>query len=226
MKRMLTSLLIAWAFSAASLQAQRNTDGSMPQYLYSAFSPAVVKMRNGTRNRALLNYNIVTEKMVYFKDEDYYDMISTELIDTVYLAGSKFIPVGKIFHEVLADGPIGFFIQHKGTLMSAGAPAGYGGTSQVSNTKSLTSVELSGMRYNLSLPSDFTVSLTPVFWIRIGEKYESFINERQFLRLFPEQEDKLKDFIKKSRVKFDKPATLAKLAIYCNSMPELMKQDD
>jgi len=32
--------------------AQKNSDGSMTQYLYNEFAPGLVKMKNGSRNKA------------------------------------------------------------------------------------------------------------------------------------------------------------------------------
>jgi hypothetical protein len=146
-KYFLHAAIIVMADLAGASYAQTNSDGSAPQFLFGEFSPAKVIMKNGTRSGALMNYNMVTEKMVYSKNDQLYDMINTELVDTIYLNNSTFVPVGRIFHEVLAEGRLSFYVQHKANLMSAGAPAGYGGTSQVSNTKTLTSVELSGGYY-------------------------------------------------------------------------------
>jgi hypothetical protein len=218
MKVVVPSLIAVILSTVVPVSGQSNTDGSMPQFLFRDFSPALVIMKNGSRSGAMMNYNIVTEKMVYTLNQEFYDMMNTELVDTIHLNNSKFVPLGRIFHEVAAEGPVPFFIQHKGTLMSAGAPAGYGGTSQVSNTKSLSSVELPGGYYNLSLPRDFTVSFSTVYWIRRGKDYEDFTGERQFLKLFPGKEKELKDFIKKNKIKFDKPSTIGELGKYCNGI--------
>jgi len=198
--------------------AQKNSDGSMPQYLIKEFTAGLVKMKNGSRSGALLNYNTVTEKFVFDKSGVLYDMMSTELIDTVYLDKRKFVPVGKVFHEVVVEAPICLFIQHRSSLQSPGAPAGYGGTSQVSNTKSYSSIELESGRYNLSLPSDFTVRPDPVYWIRKGGEYESFINEKQFLKIFPEREEELKKFIRQNKIRFDKTTAMVMLVNHCNTL--------
>ena len=175
-------------------------------------------MKNGSRSGALLNYNTVTEKFVFSKNGELYDMMNTELNDTVYLDKRKFVPVGKIFHEVLVEAPISLYIQHRSSLMSPGAPAGYGGTSQVSNTKSYSSIEMETGRYNLNLPSDFTVRPDPVYWIRQGRDYESFVNEKQFLKIFPGREEELKTYIKQNKIKFDRISSVIKLIDYCNDL--------
>ncbi len=167
-----------------------------------------------------MNYNTVTEKFVFDKNGLLYDMMNTELIDTVYLDNRKFVPVGKIFHEVLVEAPICLFIQHRSSLQSPGAPAGYGGTSQVSNTKSYSSIELESGRYNLNLPSDFTVRPDPVYWVRKGSTYDSFINEKQFLKIFPGREEELKKYIKQNKIKFDKIASVVILVNHCNTLPQ------
>jgi hypothetical protein len=197
-------------------KGQTNSDNSEPQYLFPDFEEGMVKMKNGKSQKIILNYNIVSEKMVYRKDEQLYDMVNTEMMDTVFLQDYLFIPVGKIFHQILLVGPISLFIQQKGDLIPPGTPAGYGGTSQVSSTKLLSSVELSSGHFNLKLPDDFKVQYSPVYWIRRESNYDSFTNERQFLKLFPGRETELKKFIKENHLKIDRIPDLVKLVEHCN----------
>jgi len=198
--------------------AQTTADGSMPQFLFQEFSMGRVKMKNGQVQNSILNYNIVTEKMVYENGKDLYDMTNTELIDTVFVQNSMFVPSGKVFFEVLLAAPVSLFVQHTGSVMPPGAPAGYGGTSQVSSTKKLSGVELSSGYYNLKLPKDYQVQINPVYWIRAGKEYSSFINDRQFLKLFPDKEAELKKYIKDNRIKFSRQSDIVKLAWHYNEI--------
>jgi hypothetical protein len=162
------------------LKSQTTSDGSSPQFLFPDFTTGKVKMKNGSSQSIVLNYNTVSEKMVYEKDDKLYDMISTELMDTVFVQNSKFVPVGQVFYEVLLEAPVSLFVQHKGDLLPPGAPAGYGGTSD-------------------------------------NNKY-SFINEKQFLKIFPGKEGDLKQFIKQNRIKFNKLSNLIRLVEHCNEL--------
>ena len=65
-------------------KAQTTPDGSAPQFLFPEFSMSKVKMKNGNIQSIRLNYNTVSEKMVYQKDDNLYDMLNTDMIDTVY----------------------------------------------------------------------------------------------------------------------------------------------
>ena len=202
----------------AMLHGQVSSSGQMPQYLYPEFSKADVLMKGGRTNTAQMNYNIVTEKMVFISNDNYYDMTNPEQADTVYINGTKFVPVGKAFYEVLVSKPIALYYQHKGNLMSAGKPVGYGGTSQTSSSTYISNIELSGRQTNLPLPKDFIVNPAPVFWIRTGDKWSDFINEKQFLSLFPEKSSQIKSYIKENRIKIDKPENLARLVKYCATL--------
>jgi hypothetical protein len=199
-------------------ESQTTSDGSRPQFLFPGFSMGKVKMKNGSSQSMLLNYNTVSEKMVYEKDKKLYDMINTESYDTIFLQKSKFVPVGKVFHEVLVVDTISLFIQHKGTIEPPGKPAGYGGPSQVSNTKLRSSVELSMGYWNLELPKDYIVKADPVFWIRKDDNMFSFATERQFLKIFPDNEEEYKLYIKQNKIKFDRLSNVVKLIEHCNEI--------
>jgi hypothetical protein len=202
------------------LRAQTKPDGTAPQFLFEDFSTGKVKMKNGNIQTIVLNYNTVSEKMVYEKDNKLYDMINTEMIDTVSIAESKFIPVGKAFYEILLVAPLTLFVEYIGEVLPPGAPAGYGPPSQVSNTKYMTSANFSMGYYNLKLPKDYTVKLDWLFWIRKDDSMLSFATEKQFLKLFPDKEGVFKKYIKQNRIKFDKLQNVVSLIQYCN---EVMK---
>jgi hypothetical protein len=214
-------LLVFWTgltliVGSMHINAQTNRDGSSPQFLFPEFIKGEVVLKNGQKQYALMNYNTVSEKMTYMQGEKIYDMIDIDKIDTIKIYQSKFIPAGQIFHEVLVKGNTPLFVQHKGDLIPPGKPVGYGGTSQVASSTYLTSVGLSSGYYNLELPSDFEVKLNPVFWITRNGTPESFVTEKQFLKLFPEKAAELKKHIKQFRIKFDRIPDVMRLVEFMN----------
>ena len=213
-------IVMAALFAAipASILCQTTSDGSMPQYYFLNFTQGKVIMKNGQVQTPMMNYNTVTEKMVFTRDEKYYDLSNPEMVDTVIIQDIRFVPAGKVFYEVLITGPAALFLQYKGELLPAGKPVGYGGTSQVASSTYVTTVDLSGGRYNLPLPTDFTVKISPVYWIRRNGGMVSFLNEKQFLNLFPDKTDKLKAFIRGNRIKIDRKEDVIKLVNYCTGL--------
>jgi hypothetical protein len=196
---------------------QTTSTGTMPQYLFPEFKPGRVLMKTGQTQTPEMNYNIVTEKMVFVRDTKYYDLTNPEMVDTIYLQECKFVPAGKAFYEILVNGKNDLFAEHKGDLLTAGKPVGYGGTSQVSSSNYISSVQFAGMQYNLPLPPDFLIKQSVIYWIRTGEEMSSFINEKQFLKLFPAESANLKSFIKENRIKIDHPEHIIKLVKYLNT---------
>jgi len=216
MKR--TLAYICFIIFILPVKAQTTPDGSAPQFLFPEFSMSKVRMKNGNIQNIRLNYNTVSEKMVYQKDDNLYDVVNTEMIDTVFIQESKFVPAGKVFYEILLAAPISVFVQYQGKLIPPGTAAGYGGTSQVSNTKNLSSVSLSSGYYNLKLPADYTIRLDQVYWIRKDNNMFTYTTERQFLKLFPDKEAELKQFIKKYHINFDKLPDQIRLAERLNDL--------
>ena len=213
-----TIYLLIGVILTLPVNAQTNADGDSPQFLYTDFTKSKVRMKNGQIQYIVLNYNTVSEKMVFQRDDQLYDMVNTEMVDTVFLQNSRFVPAGKVFYEVLYAAPVSFFVQYQGELLPPGTPAGYGGTSQVSNTKNLSSVQLSSGYYNLKLPTDYTVKTNLLYWIRKDGNMYSFANERQFLKLFPDKETELKKIIKQNKIKFDRLPDMVKLAEFYNQV--------
>jgi hypothetical protein len=215
-----TNVIMAGLFAGVPVivTCQTNSSGSMPQYLFKDFAKSEIKLKRGESQTQMMNYNKVTEKMIFTRDNQYYELTNAEIVDTIFLNDCKFVPVGKTFYEVLADGPATLFIQHKSSLLPAGKQVGYGGTSQIASADYLSSVKLQGGQYNLPLPSDYIVNDGAVYWIRKGDIWSDFNNEKQFLKIFPVNSVQIKDFIRKNRIKFDKPDNLVKLVMFCNTL--------
>jgi hypothetical protein len=206
--------LIITLFSVA---AQSNADGSMPQYLFPEFIKARILMKNGQLQEELMNFNTVTERMVYLKSSKYYDLVNPDMVDTVYFGNIRFITIGKYFYELLYKGSVTLLLQHKGSLFSAGAEVGYGGKSQLAATDYLSSVDLASGRFNLPIPADFVVQPSPVYWIKRKEELIDFTTEKQFLKVWPDKNGQIKEFIKENRLKTDKPEDMARIIEFaCN----------
>ena len=209
------------AICSIQLCAQTETGQNMAQYLFPDFTKSRVKMKVGKDLNLNLNYNTITEGLVFLQNGQFYDVVNQETVDTAYIQNRKFTPMGgKKMFEVVVDGPIPFFIENKGIVMAPGKPSAYGGTSELAASDYISGLNISSGYFNLKLPNDYVVKPSPVNWVRIKGNMSDFLNERQFLKLFPEKADQIKQFIRKSGIKFEKREDIIKLGKYCN---ELMK---
>lgn len=209
----------AFLISCSSiLYGQPKKPAQMLQYLFPEFSSTQVILKGMQSKSTMMNYNIVSERMVYLQDGQYFDMTNSEMVDTVYIYQKIFVPFGKTFFEMLQNKPIAFFIQHKGILEEAGVPSGYGGTSKTTASNYLSNFNQSKMSYNLGIPENSTVTVSNIYWIRKDDNMLDFQNEKQFLKLYPDKSDLIKTFIKKNRLKFERPDDLIQIVNYSSAL--------
>jgi hypothetical protein len=198
-----------------NLDAQTDPLKNLPQYLFPDFAKGIIKMSKGEELVLMVNYNIVTEKMIAHQNDRLYEVPNKAMVDSVIVGSRRFIPEGRGFYEVLYDGPIPLFIQYTGKIAQPGKPAGYGGTSQLSNTKSYIPLDMGSGVFNVRLPEDVIVDAEYFYWISINNEKISFQNERQFMKIFPGKEGEIKKFIKEKRVKFENTEDVRNLTAFC-----------
>jgi len=199
-----------------SLQVESQTSGSSTQFLFPEFNMSRIKLKDGKYQSMGLNYNTISEKLVFEKNGKLFDFVNINIIDTVYIQNRIFVPEGEVFFEVLVNKPISLFVQHKSDLVFAGTSGGYGSESQVAGQTSWASFQTSNGKNNLTIPEDYNVKETPVYWIYKEGELLSFRNERQFLKIFSEEEADLKKYIKQNRIQFDDTSNLVMLVNRCN----------
>jgi hypothetical protein len=200
------------------LTAQIDSLSNRAQFLYPDFSTGVVKMKDGKTTSATMNYNTLTEKMTFYQNGTLMDMIKPETVDTITLQNNKFVFLEDAFLEVLVNGHVTLFIQHKSDLSSTGRPGPYGTKSQTSGPVSVPKLYTLNNTYNLKLPVEYVVTPSPVNWIRIDNEMHKILSNRQFFKLFPGNEDKIKEYINKNKLNIKKTDDLVKIVIYCNTL--------
>jgi hypothetical protein len=201
-----------------NVNSQIISEGSMAQFLFPNFSNGKVLMRNGDMRELIMNYNSLTEKIVYKQNDKYFDFINQDIADTIFIIDTKFISYSGILYQVLSSERIPCFVHYKGTLLPPGTPAGYGVNSQVSNTKLQTSFNTSSGTYNLELPKDYKVQIDLVYSLIVNDMMLNFSNKREFLKIFPGKADLLNQFIKKNKIMFDNASDVENLAHYLNTI--------
>jgi hypothetical protein len=200
-----TSLLIFLLFLVSyftdkQVQAQSDTALFESHYVLPDFAAGSVKMKDGRTEVALMNYNKLTEEMIFDKDGVKLALDSLETIDTVYIESRIFVPHEKIFYELLVKGPISLFMQHKCDLLLAGSPSGYGGTTETGAATSISYLSRSGGIYKLKLPGGYHVTDATHFWIRRKDTFYKANSGSQIMKIFPEKSKEIKQFIKQNNL--------------------------
>ena len=205
-------ILIAFLICGNCTQAQNpNQPVKLIQYVFDQFNPGTVKLKSGKSYKQNLNYNTITNEMVFVDNGKFVAIASPESVDTIYISDRKFIPLNNKFYEVLVTGPMPLLAELTATVSEEGTSIGYGSTTTTSATSSYQSLIRDGGAYGLKLPDGFKVTPKQEFYILKDDKLERISNERQLAKIFPDKKDVIKDFVKKTNTNFSKSEDVAAL---------------
>jgi len=212
-------LLVLPAISDATGQVSR--EYSLPHFLFPSFREGIVIMKDQKRFSAMLNYNLLEQRMVTEFNGTYRYSKDPKLIDTIYIDGRPFVPVEDIFYEILSVGKFPLFVQNYATFVAAGHDVGYGDKSQSTGPTRHKRFEMNsywGDVAYLDLPADGVVNPTPLYWIGRDGVLEKFSNGRHLIRLFPDYRQALQEFIDKEKINFKSSEDVSKLGSYLNNI--------
>lgn len=201
--------------SALSCFAQRKNEVSITHYIFPDFVNAKVIFKTGVPVDSKMNYNSILQEMIYSDKGKLMAMANLQLVDTVLLEGRKFIPVDKVFYEVLIDGDIALCAQYTCSIIPPGQPAAYGGTSQTSAVTNYSSLNSGGQLYQLTLPTDYKLSPMCIYWIKKDGDYYRAYNLNQFTKVFSAKADEIKAWAKKNKPDFKNQDDVLKLFGFC-----------
>jgi hypothetical protein len=219
------SILFFIAFLTFDIAAQNSPARPLPQFLFPEFAEGTIIMKDGKVFTSKLNYNMAEEIMISELYGVYRSANDPGNFDTIYLQNRTFVPVGKLFYELLAAGPATFLLQNKCYVIAGGSSIGYGMKSKSAIPTDHKRFELGDYDFgreivNIDLPIDVDITPASVYWVLKENKLEKINSERQFLKLFPEKTAPLKDFIERENINFKVREDLISLGNYCN---EIMK---
>lgn len=204
--------LISLLFFMGNVYAQRPINVvKLIQYTFDAFVPGTVKMKSGETYQQNLNYNIITNEMVFEDNGKYTAIADPANVDTVYINDRKFIPLNNKFYEVLVGGNLPLLYESTASVTEPGVSTGYGGTTTTSAASSYQSLLRDGSAYNLKLPEGYNVIPKHEFYIMKSGKLEKAGSEKRLAKLFPDKKDQIRDFVKNNKTDFSKREDVAEL---------------
>lgn len=183
----------------------------LTHYVFDSFHKGKVKVKTGVTTEQTLNYNIITNEMIFDNGGKMMAIGNAADVDTVFIQDRKFIPIGDKFYEVLTNTKLPLLLEFTATIDEPGASVGYGNASGTTNATSLRTLVKSGDVYGLKLPDDFKI--TPGFIFRIlkdGELLKAG-SAKQLAAIFPEKKKLITELAKKNNTNFKTGAEVAVL---------------
>ena len=208
MKKFLLLLLAALLFNNVKAQFHKT---EVTHYIFPEFIDGTVLMKSGIKNTTMLNYNSLTEEMIFINNGKKLAISHLEQIDTVYIKNRTFFPLQNKFVELIYRNKFELYAIHKCNLVDPGKPAAYGGTSQTSATTTYSSYYASGQAYELQMPEGTETKAYTEYWLKRDGKLTIFVSLRQLSKIFSAKSDLFKKFVKEKKVDYDDQESIVQL---------------
>ena len=214
----LTTLLLAWLIYV-SAHAQ-NDFVELSHYVFAEFEEGCVLMKGGRRNNTQLNYNTLTEEMIFDKNGMKMAIGQREIpnIDTVFIQERKFVPMNGKFIEAIYSSAWQLYVDHRSKLQEKGTSTGFGGTSHTAAATSASNLTMDNrVLYNLELPEGYVVNPYFVYWLKKDGEMHEIITLKQLKKLFADKKNEIKNFNNSNKVKYHDQGSIIRLIAYLES---------
>lgn len=173
-----------------AMSAQSETRES--PLLFNDFTQGTVLFKNKTTTKAMFNYDMLRQEMLFMDGENQMILQELHTIDTIYIEGRKFIPRKNIFLEKLKAGSTPFYVEWKVNTFTKLKEEGFGLISHGGGTDALNvSRTQSTGETTVAENVDYYYKKSNTYYLSKDKKMQKFNTMQGFIKLYPK--DKTKD---------------------------------
>ena len=172
-------------------------------YLFPDFVDGTVLMKSGAIEKAQLNYNTNNQEIGFMKDGQYMELTGLETIDTVYVYEKKFVPYHEKFFMVV-NTPAGIQV----LALVYNKPVPQTATVEHNGLDKRNSGSVNNVVTNAYLSPNFWKSYFEMtyqkrFFLQKGNMLLKANSQRDVINIYPEKENKIRNFVKKNKTNFN-----------------------
>lgn len=190
-------------------------------YKYPAFVQGLVMYKNGTYNKAVMNYNFVIAEIQFVTGRDTFSIANAKALDYVALSGDTFVYDNGYLMKVFTGHQVSLYERQYIKLVNVKKKGAYGLSSATAHTDNLSfyTANTGGMKvYQLVLNEDHIFSKITEYCLTVGNQEAVPAKRRIVLKLYPDKKSEIKKFIKDQSIKFDDKDDLIGLLTYLDEM--------
>lgn len=212
------SIIACTAFIAfaGTTKAQSITQQSNSPFIFPAFTNGTVYQKGGATVEATLDYNTVTEEMMFDQNGTKMVLDQVDNIDSIIIQNVVFVPAKKVFFEKLTQTPVALYAQYR----SKAVKVVKGASASNNNISNMVGVikrnDEKPLKYDMKWPEGFQASTQTTYWVKNGNDYSAVSNEAAFAKLFPGKEAAITEYIKSNNLKWNKIEHMIKLTEFAN----------
>lgn len=218
MKKSLSIILIFTLFISLAARAEEIISNG---FIFPEYQKGKVYFQNKEIVESLLNYETLSRQMFFLRDKQALVLALPQATDSVVIAGRVFVHLQNCeFLEKLPIEKGDLYIQYDSKMLSTGSAVGYGGYSQVSNSKSLGFISTTDGGVTNSLTrlqnnENFKMDMIMSFWIKQNGKFVNISSYKKLLKAFPVNKNQIKSYLNEHKVNFESPNDVKRLLNYC-----------
>ena len=211
---MIRYLFLPLMFCANNLAAQDAIPiqpVTLHHYILDSFTNGTVLQKSGAVTSQPLNYNVLTNEMIFDAGGRYLAIAEPQNVDTIFIKNRRFVPVDGKFYELLTNTAAPLFLEYTCKVQEPGSTLGYGAASNTTAATPLKTLINSGGAYALKLPDAFKVKVGYNYWVLKDGHFKKTNTVQQLINTFPSKKRFIADWVKAEHTNFSKPHDVIKL---------------
>jgi hypothetical protein len=188
------------------------------RYRYPGFVTGMIQVKSGVVSDTKLNYNFLSGEMEYIRNRDTLVIVNKKDIRFIVVAQDTFYYDKGFYMEQICGGRLKVVIKQYIKLKEIQKQDSYGTTGGGAATNSYSSIPAYGNIYKLTSNSNMLLQRTLEYYL--SDQSGGFVQftKKNVIQLFPQQEDKIKAYLKSEKVNFEKSDDLIRLAGYLSAI--------
>jgi hypothetical protein len=186
------------------------------RYLYPAFIEGVALFKNGKSANIHFNYNILYGEIEFVQAED--TMALTKKKDLKYIAARDTFFFNNGYVELIYEGKVRVGLKQYIKIKDVLKTGAFGTTARSVSIESYSSVSTKGITYELVPNEDIELEKRLEYYLLPPTGEYILFTKKNVIGLFPQDEDKIKAYIKSNKVDFESRDSLLKFADYLNNL--------
>lgn len=187
-------------------------------YLYPQFVSGLIEMKNGQRYTRPVNYNLILTTIEFISEKNDTLALADEAAVSQVIAGDDVFLFTPACLKTISKGKVKLYVHEKmkiGDIQKVGA---FGIPNSGSAIETVEQIQ--DPRRTVDMDVNETIILTKATYFMIESEKHEFVpaNRKNILKVAPDKENEIKEYIKNKNVNFNKKNDLIKLANYISGL--------
>ncbi len=182
--------------------------------LFDEYSDGTVFMKKRAKTSAKLNYDAANKNMMYLQNKEEMILTNNDQVDTIYISGRKFIPLGTRYLEFVQLKNTPLFIDWSITRKYRGNRGAYGQITQ-NKVETINTAHWTNDEYKKQSAEVVDLENSNKYQFYHNDALINCKNEKDLFKHFPDKKEALRAYIKEEKLNFRKVPDVIRMIEFC-----------